>query len=47
MLAIGFVPNRVNVDADFTRLLNRQELGLALVSEPIAGAERVSLDSHK
>jgi hypothetical protein len=46
MLAIGFVPNRVNVDARLTRLQNRLELGSSLMREPVAGAKGVFLDFH-
>jgi hypothetical protein len=46
MLAIGFVPNRVNVDTRFTRTQDGPELGPPLVCEPVAGAESVFLDLH-
>ena len=46
MLAIGFVPNRVNVDTRLTSIQDGPELGLPLVSEPIAGAESIFLDFH-
>jgi hypothetical protein len=46
MLAIGFVPNRVNVDAHFARIQDSLELGPTLVGESVAGAEGVFFDFH-
>jgi hypothetical protein len=47
MLAIGFVPNRVNVDARLTRIQDSLELGPTLVREPVSGAEGVFFDFHR
>jgi hypothetical protein len=46
MLAIRFVPNRVNIDTRLTRLQNRLELGSSLMREPVTGAKGVFLDFH-
>jgi hypothetical protein len=47
MLAIGFVPNRVNVDAGFTRIQDSLELGPALMRKPVSGAQGVFFDFHR
>jgi hypothetical protein len=46
MLSIGFVPNRVNIDACLTSIQDGPELGLPLMCEPVTGAESVFLDFH-
>jgi len=47
MLAIGFVPNRVNVDPQVTGFQESLELSSTLVREPVTDAKSVFFDFHK
>ena len=46
MLAIGFVPNRVNVDPQVTGFQEGLELSSTLVREPVTDAKGVFFDFH-
>jgi hypothetical protein len=46
MLAIGFVPNRVNVDTEVTGFHEGLELSSTLVREPVTDAKGVFFDFH-
>jgi len=46
MLAIGFVPNRVYINAGLARLQNRSELGPPLMGKSVTRAEGVFFDFH-
>ncbi len=46
MLAIGFVPNRVNVHTRVARLEDGLQLGSTLVRKPVTDAESVFFDFH-
>jgi hypothetical protein len=46
MLAIGFVPNRVNIDPQVTGFQEGLELGSTLVREPVTDAKGVFFDFH-
>ena len=46
MLAIGFVPNRVNINAGLARLQNRTKLGPPLTGKSVTRAKGVFFDFH-
>jgi hypothetical protein len=46
MLAIGFVPNRVNIDPQVTGFQESLELGSTLVRKPVTDAKSVFFDFH-
>jgi hypothetical protein len=46
MFAIGFVPNRVNVDTQVTGFQESPELSSTLVREAVADAKGIFFDFH-